>query len=775
MARQTDPDTRLRDWEEDGTVTLLHPGTPVTNYGDDDEDPFTSVGDGQAPLAHSDPTLVTSFDPSQARDSHGRWTKEAAEAARAKAHEYIKDNGPSTHSELAHHLTDAGIVPHHEDGVSLVHHLVDSGHLVSGTDEYGRSTLHIPSIHTAVPPATNPTHKLSQEEIQHHAARIAEHMLSTTHKGEDHVPIHALRAEVSHQLGADAASHGNLDQALMALRLGENIHLVVGHDLSQYTPQQRADSVHGMNETFVAVAPSRETGKIIVPPPPRGGVSPPAAPHTPSSTPTSAFPAPSPSATPAAPKPTTSRKSPPPPVKPTHTAAELDKMSASEMRQLAIELKIPGAKRLGARSLYNELLVRARIENSSGPIGHFLSDEDISTLVDPDYPSQGVSLSAEEISVLINSGELDTNAICRDSIGRFASCGAAGLPPSERRGVVEARMVHARHLVEQIRGTKTPDAATVKELANHLGTMTVAQLHSLKKEYGLSASGKNKAVLKEKLTARFSQKTVTAPTPTTGTPKASETTPAPSPSPPTPVHVPVGTFGTTKDTKWGHPDDETYAHEVAQKVLGSNATAHDLISVAGIPDGARVEVTALMGTHKQAFVRASGTIQTRNPDTGKTENSGYVADRTIALHPDGTRSIINNSFEGKGSGLAMFGRQVENATKWGFTHIETYAAGQGSGTTGERPPEGSYNGYYTWPRFGYNGKVYHEDIARMPPDVQRNANAAGGMISGVMSTKEGRDWWLGHGDSLNVKFDLTPGSYSQDTLNTYLKHRGILK
>jgi hypothetical protein len=401
------------------------------------------------------------------------------------------------------------------------------------------------------------------------------------------------------------------------------------------------------------------------------------------------------------------------------------------------------------------------------PVAH----SDLTLVADFD-PSH---LSAEEISVLINSGELDVNAICRDSIGRFASCGAAGLPPTERSGVSEARMVHARRLIEQVRSTKTSDAGTVRELANHLGTMTVAQLHSLKKEYGLKASGKNKTALKEKLTARFSQKSTTAPAASTtpSTARVTESTPAISPPPPTPVHVPVGTFGTTGNVTWGTPISD--AHELARHILGSNATAHDLLSVAGIPDGARVEVTTMEGAGKHAYVRATGNTQVRNPNNGEMVASHYAADRTISLNPNGTRSIHNDSFEGKGSGLQMFGRQVENATKWGFTHIETYAAGFGSGTPGQRPPEGRMNGYYTWPRFGYNGKVHPDDIERMPPDAQRNTRAADGMLSGLMSTKEGRDWWMGHGESKDLKFDLTPGSYSQDTLSTYLKHRGLLK
>jgi hypothetical protein len=390
--------------------------------------------------------------------------------------------------------------------------------------------------------------------------------------------------------------------------------------------------------------------------------------------------------------------------------------------------------------------------------------------------SQDVILSAEDISVLINSGELDVNAICRDSHGRFASCGAGGRTSSEHDAISTDRMAHARHLVEQVRGANTPNPIAAKALADHLGTLTVAQLHSLKKEYGLKASGKNKAALKEKLTARFSQKSTTAPaipTTTPSAPKATDATPAPSSTPPGPVHVPVGTFGTTKDIKWGHPDDEAYAHEVAQKVLGPNAKAHDLLSIAGAPDGSTAEYVSHTGTSVEVWFK--GSTEVKNPTTGEKESNPFKASRTLTINNDGTKTIDNGSFEGKGSGLQMFGRQVENATKWGFTHIETYAAGQGSGETGKRPEKGEYNGYYTWPRFGYNGTVHQDLIDEMPLSVRRNTTAANNMISGVMSTKAGRDWWMGNGEGMNMEFDLTPGSYSQDALNTYLKHRGILK
>jgi hypothetical protein len=36
-----------------------------------------------------------------------------------------------------------------------------------------------------------------------------------------------------------------------------------------------------------------------------------------------------------------------------------------------------------------------------------------------------------------------------------------------------------------------------------------------------------------------------------------------------------------------------------------------------------------------------------------------------------------------------------------------------------------------------------------------------------MSTPEGVAWWKTHGDSVDLKFDLTPGSQSIETWETY--------
>jgi hypothetical protein len=359
----------------------------------------------------------------------------------------------------------------------------------------------------------------------------------------------------------------------------------------------------------------------------------------------------------------------------------------------------------------------------------------------------------------------DLKAISRDELGRFAPCGGAGggsggtgRGERERREEGERKLEKARQLIKDIKGGPQPvPHSKVRELHDHLGTMTVAQIHQIKREHDLKASGKDKAALQAKLAVRFAR------TPKGGSPRPT-------------AEIPEGTFGKPKRLQWA-PGVEDKAHEAARELMGNKAWGRDLAACAGAPDGARV-----IDVHRSEYkgrveysVEFSGTQKYKDPDTGKVTDEEYEGYRTLVKHPDGTKTIENGSFSGKGAGLGMLGRQVENASRAGFEKIETFAAGQGGGVTGQRNPDSHYNGYYTWPRFGYQGNVEPEHIARMPPALQADVAQAGGKISGLMATKAGRDWWLGHGDSLSATFDLRPGSYSQRTLLSNLKERGILK
>ncbi len=68
------------------------------------------------------------------------------------------------------------------------------------------------------------------------------------------------------------------------------------------------------------------------------------------------------------------------------------------------------------------------------------------------------------------------------------------------KGSAEAHAT-AKEAIKQTLKTKTPE--TAKKLMDHLSILSVKQLHELKKEYGLSASGPNKAALVAKIAERL--------------------------------------------------------------------------------------------------------------------------------------------------------------------------------------------------------------------------------------------------------------------------------
>lgn len=111
-------------------------------------------------------------------------------------------------------------------------------------------------------------------------------------------------------------------------------------------------------------------------------------------------------------------------------------------------------------------------------------------------------------------------------------------------------------------------------------------------------------------------------------------------------------------------------------------------------------------------------------------------------------------------GLRIFATQVSEARKLGVDHIAVYAAGERGNPV--------YNGYYTWPRFGYDGEIPYA-VSRLLPESMEHMT----QISELMATKEGRAFWKEHGSSVTLEFDLTEGSYSMTTLRAYLKEAGI--
>lgn len=138
--------------------------------------------------------------------------------------------------------------------------------------------------------------------------------------------------------------------------------------------------------------------------------------------------------------------------------------------------------------------------------------------------------------------------------------------------------------------------------------------------------------------------------------------------------------------------------------------------------------------------------------------------------------INDDELAKSGSGLKIFASQVDAAIKAGVDRIECQAAGdyrQSQKSGRER-----MNGYYTWPRFGYDGIISGEWIDRYAHRLEEFGVSKEDIrdgtvhVSSLMKTPEGREFWLKKGMDINVSFDLKEGSLSRRVLSEYLKEKG---
>lgn len=132
--------------------------------------------------------------------------------------------------------------------------------------------------------------------------------------------------------------------------------------------------------------------------------------------------------------------------------------------------------------------------------------------------------------------------------------------------------------------------------------------------------------------------------------------------------------------------------------------------------------------------------------------------------------FVNTKEKDKGIGTSVLSRQVRAAIRHGFERIDTY------GIRADNPdPDFASNGYYTWARLGYDAPIYGND-SNAPAgldvrELQARFDKTGGklMLSDLMASQEGRDWWREHGWSKNMTFDLSKGSLSRHVLNAYVR------
>lgn len=128
---------------------------------------------------------------------------------------------------------------------------------------------------------------------------------------------------------------------------------------------------------------------------------------------------------------------------------------------------------------------------------------------------------------------------------------------------------------------------------------------------------------------------------------------------------------------------------------------------------------------------------------------------------------VKGAFQGEGIGTKLLYNQAKAAQKAGFKYLKCDAY---------RRPDGddSFNGYYTWPRLGYQMfESGHKNMFKklINGEAQRGGEPMGQKrvpttfkdvkdLTELLSTKEGAEFWKKYGFRFDAKFDLTEGSES---------------
>jgi hypothetical protein len=232
--------------------------------------------------------------------------------------------------------------------------------------------------------------------------------------------------------------------------------------------------------------------------------------------------------------------------------------------------------------------------------------------------------------------------------------------------------------------------------------------------------------------------------------------------------------GSLLGTRWPKGKDDT-PDEIRHEVLASGGQYHEKIK--GLGDGLSDDerhhallslVSLAPGEMSHAKITGSldrDTGRIKLTISGVTREDGDV-ERTVFQDENGEwvldNFVLTLGAEGKptkfakGTGTRALARQVEAAQRLGIRRITTEAAGNKNDVK---------NGYYTWPRLGYDGPI--PDGIKVPPAFGKPA-----LVSELMATQEGRDWWKAHGHTFGASFDTTPGSRSMRVLEAYRKETG---
>ncbi len=193
------------------------------------------------------------------------------------------------------------------------------------------------------------------------------------------------------------------------------------------------------------------------------------------------------------------------------------------------------------------------------------------------------------------------------------------------------------------------------------------------------------------------------------------------------------------------------AEGVAWRVFRCPVHMWQYAGLAGAPDDAEVEVGTLRGDLY---------LELHKP--GANGYRGIQLIRLVRSLPvliNEALHIHRHNMRRRGLGLRIFYRQLVHAGSLGITRIETVAG------------RGKYeNGYYTWPRFGFDGPLPIGIRRRLPPDL-----AGARSVLDLMDCGNGRLWWREHGIPIRLAFLVDSRSRSRLVFSRFVRGRSLIR
>lgn len=215
------------------------------------------------------------------------------------------------------------------------------------------------------------------------------------------------------------------------------------------------------------------------------------------------------------------------------------------------------------------------------------------------------------------------------------------------------------------------------------------------------------------------------------------------------------------------PDASQYARVVVSPRTSEFMKQHGAAITGALP-GSTVEIGPTSPSSQHAGYEAT---QVSVVGENGLRMTRQVYTPTEAGKAEGKKPWVYNAYfrlsddAPKGSGLKAFASQVAELQAHGFDRIEVTAAGAGNHINGA---DGPFNGYYTWPRFGYAGDLAYNSNAVRNGDYGLPLEHRGATrVEHLMTTKEGRDWFRKHAADGKYQFDLNTESYSYKALRQY--------